>query len=512
MLRLEGEQHAEDAHPRRRPHELPLALDPVGEGDGQQRAERRGDGDDEGVEQALAQLDAGLLRDQRRHPGGEAVEAEGLEELEHAQHQRAGAIRLHPDLGEAPLVLHVHGVALHRRRQRGPAEVGLHPRLHGARDRVRLRQPPVLDQPARALGHLAAQHPDEHRPHRADRHHPAPAVDAERAPGHQQVGQQRHDRHGGELHHLVEGEGAAAHVLGHQLGDVGVDRHQLHADADTRDQPPQAHAEPRGLERHDQGRGAVPQQRDGEDDAPAVAVRHEAEPGGADEQSGEGGGHEQRGAAEHAQRDVGEQPRAHQPRHHVSGDEQVVELEQPAQREQRHQLPDVGRGRQAVEPRQDGGGAVPLEAGVWHGGGWFPRAGAGIALLALVAGPARECRQGGHGRQCRARAAGRSARKARGLAPGPHQGRALETLRALRAAGARTSPASGARAAPLAGPGGAAPWRVQGSALALPTNTPGTAPGRHQGSPSSPRPQVVVTGHRPGDARPGTFRERQRAP
>ena len=49
-----------------------------------------GDGDDEGIEQAAVQIDAGLLGDQRRHPGGEAVEAEGLEELEHHQHDRCG--------------------------------------------------------------------------------------------------------------------------------------------------------------------------------------------------------------------------------------------------------------------------------------------------------------------------------------------------------------------------------------------------------------------------------------
>ena len=111
---------------------------------------------------------------------------------------------------------------------------------------------------------------------------------------HQQVGEQGDDRHDGELDHLVVGEGAAADVLGHQLGDVGVDGDQLDADADAGDQAPEADAEAAGLERHDQRGGAVEQQREGEDRAPAVFVGDEAEDEGADEQAGEGGGDEQR--------------------------------------------------------------------------------------------------------------------------------------------------------------------------------------------------------------------------
>ena len=77
-----------------------------------------------------------------------------------------------------------------------------------------------------------------------------------------------------------------------QLGDVGVDRHQFDADADAGDEAPEVDGEARGLERHDRGGDRVPDQREGEDGAPAVLVGDVAQADRADEQAGEQGEHE----------------------------------------------------------------------------------------------------------------------------------------------------------------------------------------------------------------------------
>ncbi len=65
---------------------------------------------------------------------------------------------------------------------------------------------------------------------------------SERRDGHQQECEERHDRHGEELEELVVGEGAAAMRPRHQFGNVGVDRHQLDADADAGDEAPEIDA------------------------------------------------------------------------------------------------------------------------------------------------------------------------------------------------------------------------------------------------------------------------------
>ena len=138
-------------------------------------------------------------------------------------------------------------------------------------------------------------------------------------------------------------------MAGDQLGDVGVDRHQLHADADAGDEAPQVDAEAGGLERHDQRAGAVPEQREGEDEAAAVGVGDPAERHGADPQAGEQREHEgaraghleRRQNAEDAERLRGEQARLGHAGDDVGGQEQVVELEAGAERDQDDQVPDV---------------------------------------------------------------------------------------------------------------------------------------------------------------------------
>ncbi len=79
---------------------------------------------------------------------------------------------------------------------------------------------------------------------------------------------------------------------------------------------------------------------------------------GADEQPREQGRHEARHAAgaEQPGRGRREDPGLHEARGDVAGEQQVVELEEEAEAEQRHEAPDRPRRRQAVEAGQDGAG------------------------------------------------------------------------------------------------------------------------------------------------------------
>ncbi|MNS75721.1 hypothetical protein D3C72_1092490 [compost metagenome] len=103
---LQGEQGAEGHRAEGRTDDLPFVLEAVGELDEQQRPERVGEGDDEGVHQTVSDADA-LTGQQRRQPVAETEEPNGLEDVEHDQHQRAAAIRWLPDIGEAALAFDV---------------------------------------------------------------------------------------------------------------------------------------------------------------------------------------------------------------------------------------------------------------------------------------------------------------------------------------------------------------------------------------------------------------------
>ena len=85
-----GAVSCENAAPNRMiardaPQMIHLRSKPVGKARGEQRRDRIGEGDDEGILQALGDGDA-LLDQQRRHPVGETIEAEGLAEVEHHEH------------------------------------------------------------------------------------------------------------------------------------------------------------------------------------------------------------------------------------------------------------------------------------------------------------------------------------------------------------------------------------------------------------------------------------------
>ena len=126
------------------------------------------------------------------------------------------------------------------------------------------------------------------------------------------------------------------------------------------DEAPQIDAQRRAARRHHQRRNRIPQQREGEDGAAAVAVGDVAEAERGDEQSGEGDGGERRliGQAEKPLAAALEHARADQAGADIGGHQQVVQLETAADRQQHHQLPDGPRRRQAIQPRGDRRGGV----------------------------------------------------------------------------------------------------------------------------------------------------------
>src|SRR5450759_3298913 len=131
------------------------------------------------------------------------------------------------------------------------------------------------DQPTGTFRYGAADEPDEDRTQRADQDDPAPAFKAEGVARYQRPSQQGDYGNHAELYDLVHSEGAASKMFGHEFGDVGVNSHQLNADADAGDHAPGDDANRCVLEGHDDGGSRVPQQRAGENHAPPEPVRRE---------------------------------------------------------------------------------------------------------------------------------------------------------------------------------------------------------------------------------------------
>ncbi len=125
-----------------------------------QREQRIGEGDDEGILQRLRHMDA-LGDQQRRHPVGEPVEADRLEEIRHRQHDGAAAVGRGEDLHQVA----VAGVLHHRRLRlrQGPAGFRGDPGLDRAHDLVGFLQAALLRQPARRFRQPEADEPDDDR-------------------------------------------------------------------------------------------------------------------------------------------------------------------------------------------------------------------------------------------------------------------------------------------------------------------------------------------------------------
>ena len=168
-------------------------------------------------------------------------------------------------------------------------------------------------------------------------------------------------RHRAKRDELVGSEGATAFTRRDQLRDVGVDRHQLDAQGNSGDKAPQIGAEAGGLEGQDQGGDRISDQRPDEDGASAEPVRGRAENDAADEQPGESCENESAGAGhaepcqppEDAERSRGEQPGITHPGNNVGREEEIIELEHPAKRQQQDHGPHVTGRRQPIQPGRD---------------------------------------------------------------------------------------------------------------------------------------------------------------
>ena len=113
-----------------------------------------------------------------------------------------------------------------------------------------------------------------------------------------------------------------------------------------------------GLAGHHDVGGRVGQERPREDRPAPEPVGQPAAQQRADEQAGEQRGDEARDAAgaEQPGRGRREDPGLDEPRGDVAGEQQVVEFEEEAEAEQRHEAPDRAGRRQPVEAGQDGAG------------------------------------------------------------------------------------------------------------------------------------------------------------
>ncbi|CAI8713849.1 hypothetical protein EMIT093MI4_110117 [Pseudomonas sp. IT-93MI4] len=125
------------------------------------------------------------------------------------------------------------------------------------------------------------------------------------------------------------------------------------------------------MDAHQHRGHGVPDQREGEDRAPAESIGQRAEQAGAEEQAEEGRRRERCliGEAEHALIAGGEDPVTDQSRTDVGGLEQIVEFEETTNRQQRDQSPDRGDGGQAVDAGGNLGGAYRVDAVALRGGG-----------------------------------------------------------------------------------------------------------------------------------------------
>ena len=230
----------------------PFALEPVGKARGQQRRNRIGERDDEGILQALGDGDA-FFDQQRRHPIGKTIEAEGLAEIEHhEQHDQRQVGRLE-QLGKTALSPRAPAHVL---RRASPWRAGAGAATEASSVRRILTASSVLPWRASQSG-LSGTYSRSTQITMlrggADQHHPAPAIDPVGRQRHQPPRQGRDDGDRDEHDGLIDRKGAAAHPARHQFGDIGVDGDDLDADADPGDEAPQQQAAGGGLARHHHG-------------------------------------------------------------------------------------------------------------------------------------------------------------------------------------------------------------------------------------------------------------------
>ena len=268
----------------------PFALEPVAEKESEQRPDRGRERDHGRVAEAGRDGDP-LLDEQRGHPIVEAVESDRLKDVEDAHQDDAAANAGNPQIEKAA---RRRDRLLGAGRRQRPAVLRLDLRFDCAQDPVRLGEPSLLGEPARAFRQGPPQEDDDRRGERPDQHHPAPALEPQGRGRHEHIGQEGNDRHADEADRLVDGEGAPAQALGRDLAQIGADRHHLDAKADAGDEAPEVEAGGVVLKRHHDVGGRIPEQRPGEDRPAAEAVGEKAAEKRADEEAGEKGGDEAR--------------------------------------------------------------------------------------------------------------------------------------------------------------------------------------------------------------------------
>src|SRR5690348_10193840 len=111
---------------------------------------------------------------------------------------------------------------------------------------------------------------------------------------HEPSGEERDGWYGGERHRLAERDEPAAIGGGRDLRDVRIDRDDLHADADAREQPPDVDGERAARQRHEQRREGVEDERPRERRPPSELVGDPAEEQRPHEHPGKAGADERR--------------------------------------------------------------------------------------------------------------------------------------------------------------------------------------------------------------------------
>ena len=210
----------------------------------------------------------------------------------------------------------------------------------------------LLRQPARAFGQAQPDPPDDDSGNGTGPCHPAPAVIAERRLRDQLPGQEIGHQEGDGAHGLQECESRTAGLLWHQLGEIGINRHQLKANSKRADEAPQIHAIRCVLHSHDEVGDAEPQQGVSENRAPPEMVGDIGNEQRGNEEAGEQRGDEagEAGEPEEAHRCRGEDAGLEQARTERADQSDCVTVEESSERQQDRHDPQSACHRQSVEP------------------------------------------------------------------------------------------------------------------------------------------------------------------
>src|SRR5882724_10142429 len=123
----------------------------------------------------------------------------------------------------------------------------------------------VRNEPAGVFRHVPVDESDKDSANGANQDHPTPSVHSKRLAGDQRPREQGDDRDYAELNDLIHGESAPAEMFRDELGEVGIDGHEFHADPYSGDESPSDDAEGCVLEGHYDCSGGIPEQGASED-------------------------------------------------------------------------------------------------------------------------------------------------------------------------------------------------------------------------------------------------------